>query len=86
MLAKLVLIELAFDPLGRAMEQIDCTPKQLVEVGLKACVGHRHHESVEHVGDAGCHDPTFGKWARVGFVVEGTVAVELKLLKDVVDG
>ncbi len=86
LLAEFVFIELAFNPLGRAMEQVDRTPQQFLEVGLKACVGHRHHESVEDVGDAGYHDPAFGKRARIRLVVEGTVAVELKLLKDVVDG
>ena len=86
LLAKLVFIELAFDPIGRAMEQIDRTPQQLLEVWFKACVGHRHQESVEDVGDAGRDDPAFGKGTRVGFVLKRAVAVELQLLKDVVDG
>ena len=47
----LVVVELAFDPVVGAVEEIDGRPEQVVEVGFEAGVGQRRDEGVEDVGD-----------------------------------
>ena len=47
----LVVVELAFDPVGGAVEEIDRRPEQVLEVGFEARVGQRRDERVEDVGD-----------------------------------
>jgi hypothetical protein len=83
-LRDLVVVEFAFDPVGGAMEEVDRAPEQFFEVGFEAGVGERHHQGVEDVGDAAGDDIALGKRSRIGFVLEGTVAVELEFLKDVI--
>jgi hypothetical protein len=57
---------------------------QIVEVGLGAGVGDRRHESVEDVCDGARDCVAFGKRSVVGLVLEGTVAVELELVENVI--
>ena len=83
-LGDLVVVEFAFDPVGGAMEEVDRAPEQFFQIWFEAGVGERHHEGVEDVGDAAGDDAAFRKRSRVGFVFEGTVAVELEFLKQVI--
>ena len=47
----LVVVELAFDAFGGAVEEIDGRPEQVLEVGFEARVAERRDERVEDVGD-----------------------------------
>ena len=49
----LVAVELAFDPVGGAVEQVDGRPEQVLEVGLEARVGEGRDQGVEDVGERG---------------------------------
>ena len=60
------------------------SPEEIVEIGFKARVGKRRDQSVEDVDDGPGDAVAFGEWPGVGFVLEGTIAVELKLLQNVV--
>jgi hypothetical protein len=80
----LVVIELALDPLSGAVEEIDGRPEQILEVGFEASVAKRHDEGVEDVGDGASNSLGFGQRSRVGFVLEGAVAVELEFGEDVI--
>ena len=84
LLRLLVVVELALDPVGRAVEEVDGRPEQVLEVGLEAGVAQRGDEGVEDVGDGAGDDLAFGKRPRIGLVLEGTVAIELKFAEDVV--
>ena len=84
LLRQLVVVEFAFDPVDGAMEDVHRRPEQVLEVGFEASVGQRHHEGVEDVGDAAGEDVRFGKRPGIGLVVEGTVAIELEFVEDLV--
>ena len=73
-----VVVELAFDPLGGAVEQLDGGPEQVVEVGLEAGVAQGGDQGVEDVGQCALDPALIGKRPGVGLVLEGTVAVELE--------
>jgi hypothetical protein len=47
----LVVVELALDPVGGAVEEVDGRPEQVVEVGFEAGVGQGGDQGVEDVGD-----------------------------------
>src|ERR1700678_1876836 len=66
------------------MEEIDGRPQQVVEVGFEAGFAQARDEGVEDVGDGGCDDTGFGQRSRVGFVLEGSIAVQLEYGKDVI--
>ncbi|APH54458.1 Hypothetical protein GbCGDNIH9_8740 [Granulibacter bethesdensis] len=66
------------------MEDVHRRPKQVLKVGFEAGVGKRHHQGVEDVGDAAGENVRFGKRSGIGLVVEGTVAVELEFVEDLV--
>ena len=84
LLRLLVVVELAFDAIGGAVEQVDGRPEQVLEVGFEARVAQGRDQGVEDVGDGARDGIAFGKRPRIGLVVEGTVAIELKLVEDVI--
>ena len=49
----LVAVELALDPVGGAVEQVDGGPEQVLEIGLEARVGEGGDQGVEDVGERG---------------------------------
>ena len=77
-------IEFALDAVGGAVEEIDGRPEQVLEVGLEPRVAEGRDQGVEDVGDGAGDGVAFGKRPRIGLVVEGTVAVELKLAEEVI--
>ena len=80
----LVVVELALDPLVGAVEEIDGRPQEVVEVGFEAGVAQSCDQGVEDIGDGASDGAGFGQRSRIGLVLEGTVAVELKFGEDVV--
>ena len=84
LLRLLVVVEFALDPADGAVEDVDGRPEQVFEVGFEAGVGQRDDEGVEDVGDGAGDDLRFGQRSRVGFVLEGAIAVELEFGEDVV--
>ena len=84
LLRLLVVVELASDAVDRAVEQIDRRPEQVFEVGFEARVAQSRDQGVEDVGDSARDGVAFGKRSRVRLVVEGTEAIELKLVEDVI--
>ena len=80
----LVVVEFALDAVDGAVEEIDGRPEQVVEVGFEARVAQGRDQGVEDVGDGACDGVAFGKRPRIGLVVEGAVAVELKLAEEAI--
>ena len=80
----LVVVEFAFDLLAGAVKEIDGRPQEIVEVGFEARVFHAGNQCIEDVRDGTCNTVAFGQWSGIGFILEGSVAVELKLLQNVV--
>jgi hypothetical protein len=66
------------------VEDVHHRPEQVLEVGFETSVRQRHHEGVEDVGDAAGEDARFWKRPRIWLVVEGTVAIELEFVEDMV--
>jgi hypothetical protein len=64
--------------IGRAVEEIDRRPQQVLKVGLEACVTERRDQGVEHVGDSAADGAGFREWPRIGLVLERSVSVELE--------
>ena len=79
-----VVVEFAFDPLVGAVEEIDGRPQEVLEVGFEAGFAQARDEGVEDVGDGGSDVTGFGQRSRVGFVLEGAIAVKLEFGEDVV--
>ena len=73
----------AFYTLNGAVKEIDGGPEQIVEVRFEPRVAERRDQGIE-VGDRARDGIAFGKRSRIRFVVEGMVAVELKLGQNVV--
>ena len=80
----LVVVEFALDAVDGAVEEIDGRPEQVLEVGFEARVAQSRDQGVEDVGDSAGDGVAFGKRSRIGLVVEGTEAIELKLVEDVI--
>jgi hypothetical protein len=57
---------------------------KILEVGFEAGVAQRGDQGVEDVGDSARDGVALGKRSWVRLVVEGTIAIELKLVKDVI--
>ena len=72
-----VVVEFALDALVGAVEEIDRRPEQILEVRFEAGLAQACDKCVEDVGDGGSDDAGFGQRSRVGFVLEGAVAVKL---------
>jgi hypothetical protein len=66
------------------VEQVDGRPKQVVKVGFEARVAQGRDKGVENVGNGARDGIAFRKRPRIGFIVEGTVAKELKFVEDVI--
>ncbi len=60
MLRPLVVVELAFDALDAAMEQVDGRPQQVLEIGFEARVGECRDECIEDVDDGAGDGLGFG--------------------------
>ncbi len=84
LLRLLVIVEFAVGPLDGAVERIDGGPEEIVEVGIEARIGHGGDQGVEDVGDGAFDDAVFRHGPGIGFVFGGPVAVELKLLRNLV--
>jgi len=80
----LVVVELALDAVDGAVEQIDGRPEQVVKVGLEPRVAQGRDQGAEDIGDGACDGVAFGKRPRIGLVVKGAVAVELKLVEEAI--
>jgi hypothetical protein len=80
----LVVVELAFDAIDGTVEEVDGRPEQILEVRFETRIVQGRDQGVEDVCDGAGHGVAFGKRSRIGFVLEGTVAVELKLVEDVI--
>ena len=81
-LCLLVRVELAFDPVGGAVEQVDGGPEQVFQVGLEAGVGKGGDEGVEDVCQRGSDGELVGQRPCVGFVLEGAMAVKLEFAEE----
>ena len=77
-------IEFALDAVDGAVEEIDGRPEQVLEVGLEPRIAQSRDQGVEDVGEGAGDGVAFGKRPRIGLVVEGAVAVELKLVEEVI--
>jgi hypothetical protein len=57
----LIVIEFAFDSAGGGVEKIDCRPKKVLEIDLKARVADRGDQRVEdYWGSTQCGRPNAG--------------------------
>ena len=74
----------AADPVGRAVEDVHGRPEEIVEVGFEAGVLQRSDQGVEDVGDGARDRIAIRQEPLVGFILEGAVAVELKLGEEMV--
>ena len=59
-------------------------PQQLFEVGFEAGVAQCRDQGVENVGDGARDRLGLRQRPRVGFVLEGAIAVELEFVEDVI--
>ena len=64
------------------MEKIDSGPEQIFEVRFEAGVSEGGDKGVEDVGDGASDSPSFRQRSRVGFVLEGAIAMELEFIKE----
>jgi len=78
----LIVVELALDPVYRALEDIDRRPEQVFEVGFEPCVAQGGDDGLEDVGDSAGDRPRLGQRSRIRLVLEGTVTVELQFGQD----
>ena len=79
----LVVVELALDPVGGAMEEVDGRPEKVVEVGLEAGVAEGRDQGIEYICDGPGDDVSLRERSRIGFVLEWAVAVELEFGENV---
>src|SRR3546814_2006335 len=59
----------SLDPAGRAMEEVDGRPEQIVEIGLEAGVLQGDDQRIEDVGDGAGDGVPLGQRPRVDFVL-----------------
>jgi hypothetical protein len=85
-LGVLILIQLAMNLVGGAVEEVDRRPEQVFEVGLEARVAKSRDKRVEDVGHGAADGVGFGQWSRVWFVLEGAMAIELEFGDEVIGG
>jgi hypothetical protein len=72
-----VVVKLAEHTVNGAMEDVDCRPEQVFEVGLEASVCERGDQRIEDVGDGPADDTGFGERPWVRLVLEGTIGVQM---------
>ena len=77
-----VVVERAFDPVQRTMEQIDGRPEEVFKIRFEAACRQGMQRSIEDVGDRTCDDTSVGERSRVGFVL-GAIAAKLELGQNV---
>ena len=82
MLGLLVVVELAFDPCGGTVEQVDGRPQQVFQVRFEAGIAQSGDQGVEDVGDGSGDGGAVGQRPGIGFVLEGAVAVKLEFGED----
>ncbi len=70
-LCLLVVVELAGDAVGGAVEDVRGRPQQVFKIGLEPCVAERGDESIEDVGDGPGDEVAFGKRSGIRFVLKG---------------
>ena len=80
----LVVVQLALDPVSGPVKEIDGRPEKIVEIGFEARVVQRGDQGVEDVGDCAGDAVAFGQWPGIRLVSEGSVAIELKFLEEMV--
>lgn len=78
----LVVVKLALNPVGGAVEEVDLTPEQVFKVGLEAGVLEYEGQGIEDVRQAAGDVLAFGERPRVGLVLKGTIAVELEFVEN----
>jgi hypothetical protein len=81
-----IVVQLALDPDGGPVEEVDGRPEEIVEVGLEAGVFQGDDQGVEDVGDGAGDMVALRKRSGIGFIREGTVAIKLKFAEDMVGG
>jgi len=79
-----IVVELAFNAVDSAVEQVDGRPEQIVEIRFKPRVAQCRNQGVEDIGDRAGDHLALWEWPWIGLVVKGTVAEELQFAKDVV--
>jgi hypothetical protein len=79
-----VVVEFAFDALVGAVEGIEGRPQEIIEVGFEAGFAQARDEGIEDVRNGGSNHTGLGQWSRVGFVMEGTIAVKLEFGENVI--
>ena len=77
-----VVVEFALDASDGAVEEIDGRPEQIFEVRFEAGVSEGGDKGVEDVGDGAGDSPSFRQRSRVGFVLEGAIAIELEFVEE----
>src|SRR4029077_12594302 len=80
----LVIVELAFDPSDRAVEEIDGRPEQIFEVVFEASVCERTDNRIEDVCDGAGNRVGLWQRSRIRRIRDGTVAVELEFGEDMI--
>ena len=80
----LVVVQFPTDPVGGAVKYVGGRPEEIVEVGFEAGVLQRSDQGVEDVGDGARDRIAIRQEPLVGFILEGAVAVELKLGEEMV--
>ena len=78
----LVGIEFALHAVGFAVENIDQTPEQILQVGFQPRVAEHAAQHIEHVGQGAPKVVAIGQGAGVGFVLVGTPALHLQFGKN----
>ena len=68
-----IVVQLALDPVGGPVEDVDRRPEEIVEVGLEAGVLQGDDQGVEDVGDGSGDMVALRKRPGIGFIREGTL-------------
>ena len=79
----LVGVELALDPVDRAVKDVGDPPEHVLEVGLEAGVRHGGGEPFERVGNGGSDELIFGERPWVWFALEGAMSEQLEFVEKV---
>ncbi len=72
----LVGVELAFDAVGLAVEQVDEGPQEIGEIVLEARAGQHGAEGLDHGVELAAHGVGLGQGTRIGLVLAGAMAVK----------
>ena len=86
LLRLLVGVEVTFDAVDCAVEEVDRGPEEVVEVWLEARVRQRRNEGVKNVGDRAGGETGFRQGPGVRLVGEGAIAEELQFAQEMGGG